>query len=489
MRASEIEEILKNIVPERAFKGIGDHNPIMTQRFGADPFALVYDGRVYLYMTGDTPYSNEEGELQENHYSNIYTINVVSSADMVNWTDHGSIYAASEKGAATWGNNSWAPAAAYKLIDGKHKFFLYFANSGNGIAVLTSDSPIGPFTDPLKKPLVSRETPTCSEVTWLFDPAVLVDEDGTGYLYFGGGIPSPDKTSNPGTARVAKLSADMIHIEGEPVPIVDVPYLFEDSGINKIGDTYYYSYCSNFSVPRDEVDEIGFDSGEIIVMAGKNPMGPFTLCGPILKNMEYYFGRGGNNHHCMFQFKNQWYMSYHTRLLEEAMGMDKGYRSTNIDLVQLNEDETIAMIQATKKGVEQTVALNPYNRIPAVTMANMAGIQTTQFGKISEAYGSGEMIVTGIHTGSWIAVYGVDFGAKHPKEFTVSVRGTGTGLIKISTDSLEGVELGVVKIESESPEIFREITILLEKKITGIHDLYFLFGGEGFEIRSWFFSE
>ena len=47
------------------------------------------------------------------------------------------------------------------------EFFLYFANGGNGIAVLSSDSPTGPFTDPIQKPLVSRETPGCASVTWL----------------------------------------------------------------------------------------------------------------------------------------------------------------------------------------------------------------------------------------------------------------------------------------------------------------------------------
>ena len=54
-------------------------------------------------------------------------------------------------------------------------------------------------------------------------------------------------------------------------------------------------------------------------MSSDNPMGPFTLCGPILKNPQYYFGRGGNNHHCMFEFEGQWYMAYHTRILEERM--------------------------------------------------------------------------------------------------------------------------------------------------------------------------
>ena len=79
---------------------------------------------------------------------------------------------------------------AAKEIDGRKQYFVYFANGGNGIGVLRGDSPTGPFTDPLGHALVSRATPGCADVTWLFDPAVLVDEDGSAYLYFGGGIPS-----------------------------------------------------------------------------------------------------------------------------------------------------------------------------------------------------------------------------------------------------------------------------------------------------------
>ena len=119
-----MEELFKEIEIAKAVKPLTDHNPLMTQRFGADPYALVYDGRVYIYMTGDTPMYEADGSLKENNYSNIYTINIISSADLVNWTDHGTVYAASSKGQATWGTNSWAPAAAYKNIDGKDKFFL-----------------------------------------------------------------------------------------------------------------------------------------------------------------------------------------------------------------------------------------------------------------------------------------------------------------------------------------------------------------------------
>ena len=89
MTTTEMEKIFESVLPEKAYKEIGNHNPVMTQRFGADPYAMVYDGRVYLYMTCDEPMLDENGEILENDYSNIYKINVISSADLVNWTDHG----------------------------------------------------------------------------------------------------------------------------------------------------------------------------------------------------------------------------------------------------------------------------------------------------------------------------------------------------------------------------------------------------------------
>lgn len=88
------------------------------------------------------------------------------------------------------GQQFWAPAIAHKVIDGKDKFFLYFANNASSIGVLTADSPIGPWTDPLGKSFINSSIPGTSGVVWMFDPAVLVDDDGTGYLYFGGGFPA-----------------------------------------------------------------------------------------------------------------------------------------------------------------------------------------------------------------------------------------------------------------------------------------------------------
>ena len=162
-------------------------NPIMTSRLTADPWAMEYNGRVYVYGTNDSQ-QYEAAANADNNYSKIKSLNCYSSADMVNWTDHGTIAVSGSKGAAKWSANSWAPAVCHKKINGKEKFFLYFANNASSIGVLTADSPTGPWTDPIGKPIIDRSITGCaeSEIGWLFDPAVLFDDDGTGYLDFGG---------------------------------------------------------------------------------------------------------------------------------------------------------------------------------------------------------------------------------------------------------------------------------------------------------------
>ena len=126
MTTSNLTKEFEQLKLADTLKPVKTHNPLMTQRLGADPYVIVYEGRVYVYMTNDIAEYNENGEVVPNTYSKIHTLNVISSEDLVNWTDHGSILAASEEGAAKWGDNSWAPAVAYKTINGKTKFFIYF---------------------------------------------------------------------------------------------------------------------------------------------------------------------------------------------------------------------------------------------------------------------------------------------------------------------------------------------------------------------------
>lgn len=96
----------------------------------------------------------------------------ISSADLVNWTDHGTIKV---NEVATWAKHSWAPTICKREEKNGTMFYLYFANGGDELAYCVQ-TPLGPWEDPSGKRLISRDTPNCSssEVPWLFDPAVLV---------------------------------------------------------------------------------------------------------------------------------------------------------------------------------------------------------------------------------------------------------------------------------------------------------------------------
>ncbi|MFC4307273.1 carbohydrate-binding protein [Cohnella boryungensis] len=473
----------------------GNSNPLMDHKFGADPYALVYNGRFYIYMSSDAFVYNSNGTVKDNDFSALTKINVISSADMVNWTDHGSIPVAglnnanNGSGIAKWASLSWAPAVAKKTINGQDKFFLYFANGASGIGVLTSNTPIGPWTDPLGKALVTGSTPGVAGVTWLFDPAVLVDDDGSGYLYVGGGIPNtsdPASIANPKTARVLRLGADMTSIVGSAVTI-DAPYLFEDSGIHKYNGKYYYSYCINFSGTHPAA----YPAGEIGYMVSDSPMGPFTYKGHFLKNPYTFFGVGGNNHHAVFNFNNQWYVVYHAQTVSKAiLGDGKGYRSPHINRLYYNSDGTIQEVQGNMAGIAQLANLNPYVRVEAETIGWNAGITT----EASQASGGpfNNLNVTNIHNGDWIAVGNADFGSGGANRFRANVASTVGGKIEIRLDSPTGTLAGTLNVNPTGGAQNWNLLETAINNITGVHRVFLVFTGTGtsnlFNLDYWLFA-
>lgn len=481
------EKLFEKIKRTEPWKAIEHHNPLIAQRFGADPYAMVYGDRVYVYMTNDMLEYDEAGNIKENSYSKINNLGCISSDDLVNWTDHGIIQIGGEGGGSAWTTNSWAPAATHKKINGKDQFFLYYANNASSIGVLRSDNPVGPFVDPLGKPMITKETENCADVKWLFDPAVFTDDDGRSYLYFGGGVPDGQEEM-PNTARVAELGEDMISLAGTPV-MIEAPWHFEDSGINKIGDTYCYTYCSNWDKRDNAKGPYVPDIADIIYMTSDSPFGPWQYRGPILKNPGRFFDTWGNNHHCMVEFKGKWYMFYHTQLLQDDMGIKGGYRCTHVDEVIIREDGSIENINASKSGVKQLKNLDPYRMTEAETFAWMGGVITGKASLPSKTFGVVNQVVTGLTTGDWIALSDVDFGGQAPTTFTAKVSSEFTGnLIQITVDTADGECLGYLEVPNTgSAEEYREITVPV-KGVTGVHKLFFTFCGEGFQFDCWQFN-
>ena len=462
MAAGDLSTQFDGISLAKSYKGTTDHNPMISTAFGADPYAMEYDGRLYVYMTHDVYDYDSNGEIKSNEYGQIHNLYIISSADLVNWTDHGSFDIA-RSGPAKWASCSWAPTAAHKTINGQEKFFLYFANNGSGIGVVTGNSPVGPWSDPIGKELISRSTPNCATVNWLFDPAVLIDNNGDGYIYFGGGVPE-GKNDHPMTARVAKLGDNMISLASNPATI-DAPYLFEDAGANKIGDYYVYSYCTNWNCPNP-------GNAKIAYMKSKTPLSGYEYQGAFFNNPGDFFPNSyGNNHHALVKFQGNYYLVYHGLLLQNAMGMKNlGYRSSNIDAVTVDEKTgTISPVKGTYAGVSQLKSVNPLEKNEAETFAWVGGATGVNV--------SGTRAMAA-KRGNWIGVSGVDFGSG-AGSLKIRVASKNGAAIRISLDKAENNGSGYIEVPATgSDDKFTEVTTTLDKNITGKHDLFFVFSAD-----------
>jgi arabinoxylan arabinofuranohydrolase len=506
--ATELAALFDDNLPaelSNSWKIWGHKNPLFTGAFGADPNILIYEGRLYIYMSNDTLEYDANGSLHgtPSYAAGIQGIRIVSSSDLANWTDHGAVNivgpANTNPLVESWPQvaempnvrASWAPTATWKEINGRPRFFLYWANSGNGIGVVTSNSsPAGPWASPLDKLLIDRDTPTCASVEYLFDPSVFIDDDGQAYLFFGGGGPSVKDTH---MARRVKLGSNMISLAADPEEW-DVPYLFEASDMKKLGDTYYFSYSVNTSLAA---------GGSIAYI--KSTEGPLTGFNDtpsiFLPTASTQLGSTDSNvHHAMFEFKGKTYITYHTQKAGEAMGVSR-MRTASIDYMPISDDGAIPSVTMTRKGVEQVEYLNPYVPNEAETIGIQGGVYTRPL-----TAASNRTLVTSIDTGDWLALYGVDFGGTGATKFTARVRmpaittetpadyagaieirldpqGAGVtadngNLTPTSTARITGGEVvGRVYIKAKSGEAnkFTTVTVDLYEKVTGVHNLVFVF--------------
>ena len=180
---------------EKNYKGLNDGNPISANVFCADPTALEYNGRLYVYGSNDHQQFIKNGKKGENTYGEIKSIVVFSTDDMVNWTFHGTID--TKKICSNWTTNpwyqgygvSWAPSVVWRTKeDGTEEFFLYFCNSSHGVGVLKANSPVGPWKSPLSRLMIHYDTSGANRIgtNANFDPGVVIDENGIGWISFGG---------------------------------------------------------------------------------------------------------------------------------------------------------------------------------------------------------------------------------------------------------------------------------------------------------------
>jgi arabinoxylan arabinofuranohydrolase len=436
--------------------------PIMSQHYAADPTAIEWEGRLYVYCSNDQENTENSGYIMD-------SIVCFSTDDLKNWTDHGVVFDADD---VSWIGTAWAPC----IVQNHNQLYLYFGDPYWGIGVVTSDSPTGPFTAPknglvVKRSTLSGGTPGANS-TWLFDPGVLVDDDGTVHLFFGGG--------GANQARYIELNTNMYDAIVS-ASAINFPDFFEASHIHKYNGIYYYSYAdnydSNYSYPAPT------PGSQIAYMTSTNPVGPFVYKGVALGPPPDNYGN--NNHHTFFTYQGQWYCVYHNRY---QAGIDEvsttEHRNICLDKMEYNPDGTIKPIVPTIDGLTQLKYLNPFERVEAETIAQQSGIKT-------ETCSEGGMNVTSIENGDWIRLRGVDFG-KDANSFGARVASTHfSGSIELRLDSLDGTVTGTCFVPNTGDTQTWTTAYCSIYGASGVHDLYLKFKGSDesslFNINWWQF--
>ena len=407
----------------------GEHNPIVSHLYTADPSVRVMNGRVYLLTDRDM-----EGQTS---YSSIKELHLFSSADMVNWQHHGVVWDPSKT--TKWAGLAWAP----DIIARNGKYYIYYANGGAGIGVAVATKPEGPYTDPLGRALITKNGTPNANVEWLFDPSVFIDDNGQAYLYFGGG--------GPGNARVIKLNADMISTSGSAITI-DVPYFFEALYMHKKNGTYYLSYSTN---PANGM--------RIDYMTSKSPVSGFTHRGAVMN--QPWENSNNNNHASITEYNGQSYVFYHNRALSnDRAGGNVYQRSVNVDRMFYNSDGTIRRVVTSATGVPALKPISAYATIEAEVIHKEEGVKT-------ELASEGTLAVV-MKAGSWVKVANVDFGSGGANAFTARYAANGSANVQIILDKLSNTPVGTLAVTSTGGTQNWQSKTASIGKVTGVHDVY-----------------
>lgn len=470
-----IDEVSGNV-----YKKEINANPISASLFCADPTAVEYNGRLYVYGTND---AQQAEQSEKNDYDKIKTLVIFSTDDMVNWIYHGKI----ETGEiAPWIYNSWAPSIASRVEDdGLTHFYLYFSNSGNGVGVITSTDPVGPWSDPLGKPLVYQDMPGLENCPAPFDPGVCIDDNGTGWLTFGGGAPASGGEIHTNIPKIVKLGADMLSFDSEFVSI-DAPYFFEASELNYIDGTYYYTYCNDWQQRGSEWDYDGIPTPPSCSMAYLTTKTPLDADSWEYRGAYFYNSgqnadgesglRWGNNHTHFCEYQGTDYILHHTLILEESSGGTGGFRSLMVDYLPMDKTSgEIPITAASRRGVSQIKLLDPYSENSGALMFTSADIGYTEGTDPSSK---------SIEKGSWIYVRGADFGYG-ASEFTAKVKGKGR--IEVRLDDISSEAAAFIEFDCG------EYTNIRSSGFSNFegrnHNIYFVFSDKDIELASWQFTK
>ena len=433
-------------------RGIEQCNmPLFQTKYTADPSPLVIGDTLFLYTSHDAS-PEEIPDPNEKNSAGFFMYDWLlwSTTDMANWTCHGAVASLKDFSWRSRDNGAWA----IQTVERNGKYYLYAPLHGHGIGVLVSDSPYGPFKDPLGEPLVwQREH-------WNdIDPTVFIDDDGQAYMYWG----------NPHTYW-AKLNDDMISLKSGITQLPHIEHYQEGPWLYKKDGHYYLSYASTCCP-----EALGY-------AMSNSPEGPWEAKGYIMRPTP----RDRGNHPGICEYKGHHYVfgqNYDLMHIDTQVHHER--RTVSATEMEYLPDGTIKEVPywLDQEPLKQLSFLNPYQRVETETMAWGYGLKTAKMGfdntgvvadmPLSE--GRRNLYIYDIDNDEYIRMRGVDFSDRAARQFSVMAAAKGSCNITLRLDAVDGPVVGTVNIKSTgSVDKYRSFTTkVVDAK--GVHDLYLCF--------------
>lgn len=410
-------------------------NPIAPQGlYIADPEARqMPDGRVYLYGSRDVPGTA--------WCSNSY--HVLSTSDMVHWDVEQFSFATQGVGKQTDYTDRvlYAPDCIYR--DGKYYLYYCLEGGGDDEGVAVGTSPYGPFKE--GKMIKGAKG---------IDPSVFIDDDGQAYLFWGQGY-----------AKGAKLSKDMMSIEGEvhdSLLTYEVHAFNEASSVRKRNGIYYYIYGGHQRHGESNCATLNYATAT-------SPFGPYTYRGVIIDNWKSNKSVV-NNHGSIVEINGQWYIFYH-RPTHNGPTM----RKACVEPITFNPDGTIQEVEMTTQGAGGPI--DPLQRMEAARTCEMSGNLVITVRRpdndIPVEY------LSQIKDGDYAYWRYFDFTGTKADTFICKTWGkNAASSIAIHLDVPDGELIGTCELEPMEGEVAYALHKTSVKPVTGKHAVVLVFKGK-----------
>lgn len=329
----------------------------------------------------------------------------------------------------------YAPDCAY--INGKYCLFYCQSDGTEGVAF--SENPMGPFQE------AKNILPASGDG---IDPAVLVDDDGDIYYYWG-----------QYHAKGGKLSDDLQTLTciTEDILTEEKDGFHEGISVRKRNGLYYLSF-SDISRGRPTC---------ISYAVSKSPLGPFEKKNVIIDNTGCD-PQSWNNHGSIAEINGEWYVFYHRSTHNSFFS-----RHVCAEKIHFNEDGTIDEVEMTTQGIEGPI--NYRRELYASRACLLSGkVYIDDYSSINQYY----EYLTNIHHEDF-AVYKYIKFEKIAKLFEIEASSQTYGcMVDVYLDTLESVPVTKLNIKKTNGKFdFQRFKSKLKKEIEGTHALYLRFSG------------